>query len=60
VSLFTGENGFGTEKNPSIMYMNGINCRGCHIFHETDKKDIETLKAGESSCEKCHGKVMIT
>ncbi len=56
VSLYTGENGFGTEKNPSIMYMNGINCRGCHIFHETDKKDIETFKAGESSCEKCHGK----
>lgn len=56
VSLYTGENGFGTEKNPSIMYMNGINCRGCHIFHETDKKDIKTFKAGESSCEKCHGK----
>jgi nitrate/TMAO reductase-like tetraheme cytochrome c subunit len=56
VTLYTGENGFGTEKNPSIMYMNGINCRGCHIFHETDTKDIATLKAGESSCEKCHGK----
>jgi hypothetical protein len=56
VSLFTGENGFGTEKDPSIMYLNGINCRGCHIFHETDNKDIKTYKAGESSCEKCHGK----
>jgi nitrate/TMAO reductase-like tetraheme cytochrome c subunit len=56
VSLYTGENGFGTEKDPSIMYLNGINCKGCHIFHETDKKDIKTFKAGESSCEKCHGK----
>ena len=56
VSLYTGENGYGTENNPSIMYVNGINCRGCHIFHETDKKDVETFKAGESSCEKCHGK----
>ena len=56
VSLFTGENGYGTEKDPSIMYLNGINCRGCHIFHETDRRDIKTYKAGESSCEKCHGK----
>jgi hypothetical protein len=56
VSLYTGENGFGTEKDPSIMYLNGINCRGCHIFHETDRMDIKTFTAGESSCEKCHGK----
>jgi hypothetical protein len=56
VSLYTGENGFAVDKNPSIMYLNGINCRGCHIFHETDKRDIETFKAGESSCEKCHGR----
>ena len=38
------------------MYLNGINCRGCHIFHETDNKDIKTYKASETSCEKCHGK----
>jgi len=56
VSLFTGENGFNVEKTPSIMYLNGINCKGCHIFHEFDKKDIGITKAGESSCEKCHGK----
>jgi Zn ribbon nucleic-acid-binding protein len=56
VDLFTGSNGFGVEKNPSVMYMNGINCRGCHIFHETDKKDVKTFKAETSSCEKCHGK----
>lgn len=56
VSLFTGENGFGVEKNPSVMFLNGINCKGCHIFHEEDKSKIETLKSGESSCEKCHGK----
>ncbi|HAY35155.1 MAG TPA: cytochrome c3 family protein [Ignavibacteria bacterium] len=56
VSLFTGENGFGVEKNPSVMFLNGINCRGCHIFHEENKSGINTLKSGESSCEKCHGK----
>ena len=55
VGLFTGESGYKVEKTPSVMYMNGINCRGCHIFHEVDKKDINIYKAGESVCEKCHG-----
>jgi hypothetical protein len=55
VSLFTGENGFDVEKTPSVMYMNGINCKGCHIFHEVSKRDIETSIAGAGSCEKCHG-----
>jgi hypothetical protein len=56
VSLYTGENGFGTEKSPSVMYLNGINCKGCHVFHEIDKNEIKTSKAGGSSCEQCHGK----
>jgi hypothetical protein len=56
VSLFTGENGFNVSKTPSAMFLNGINCRGCHVFHEMDKMDITTSKAGEKSCEKCHGK----
>lgn len=56
VSLYTGENGFGVEKTPSAMFLNGINCRGCHIFHEMDKMDISTSTAGNKSCEKCHGK----
>jgi hypothetical protein len=56
VSLFTGENGFDVEKTPSAMFLNGINCRGCHVFHEMDKMDITTSKAGGKSCEKCHGK----
>ncbi|RPI18482.1 MAG: hypothetical protein EHM58_05355 [Ignavibacteriae bacterium] len=56
VSLYTGENGFNVDKSPSVMYMNGINCKGCHVFHETDKKDITTSKSGGSSCDKCHGK----
>lgn len=56
VSLFTGENGFNVEKTPSVMFLSGINCRGCHVFHEMDKMDITTSKAGYKSCEKCHGK----
>ncbi len=56
VSLYTGENGFNVEKSPSAMFINGINCRGCHIFHEMDKMDINTSKSGGKACEKCHGK----
>lgn len=56
VSLYTGENGFNTEKTPSAMYLNGINCRGCHVFHEMDRMDITTSVAGGKSCDKCHGK----
>jgi hypothetical protein len=56
VNLFTGEGGFNTEKTPSVMFLNGINCKGCHIFHETSKNDISTSKSKGSSCEMCHGK----
>ena len=56
VSLYTGENGFNVEKSPSAMFINGINCRGCHIFHEMDKMDINTSTSGGKACEKCHGK----
>lgn len=55
VKLYIGEGGFETEKTPSAMFMNGINCKGCHVFHEVDKMLISTSKAGSSSCEKCHG-----
>jgi hypothetical protein len=56
VSLFTGENGINTDKSPSVMFLNGINCKGCHIFHETSKREIVTSQATGSSCEVCHGK----
>lgn len=56
VSLYTGENGFNVDKSPSSMFLNGINCRGCHVFHEMDKMDIKTSKSGSKACEKCHGK----
>lgn len=56
VSLYTGENGFNVEKSPSAMFLNGINCRGCHVFHEMDKNAITTSKSSGSACEKCHGK----
>ena len=55
VKLFTGEDGFGAEKTPSAMYLNGINCKGCHVFHEVSNKGVKITKAGKGSCEKCHG-----
>jgi hypothetical protein len=55
VSLFTGENGFGVDNSPSAMYLNGINCKGCHVFHNLDAKGITTSKAGKNSCNQCHG-----
>ncbi len=56
VSLYTGENGFNVDKTPSLMFLDGINCRGCHIFHEMDKMDINTSTSSGKACEKCHGK----
>jgi hypothetical protein len=55
VDLFTGQNGKNVDKTPSVMYMNGINCKGCHIFHEVSQRDIQTTKASVKSCEQCHG-----
>ncbi len=55
VSLFSGENGFNVDATPSSMFINGISCKGCHVFHERDRMDISTSKARGSSCEKCHG-----
>ncbi len=56
MSLYSGENGFGTDKMPNIMYLNGINCKGCHVFHIVDSKGITTSKSSPESCNKCHGK----
>jgi nitrate/TMAO reductase-like tetraheme cytochrome c subunit len=56
VSLYTGENGYNTEKSPSSMYLIGINCKGCHIFHETTNKDVLFTKSKGQACENCHGK----
>ncbi|MCB0723739.1 MAG: cytochrome c3 family protein [Ignavibacteriae bacterium] len=56
VNLFTGRNGFNVKDFPSTMYLNGINCKGCHIFHQVDSKGIETSKSKGEACETCHGK----
>lgn len=54
-TLFSGElNGHTTMPNP--MQEIGLNCKGCHIFHEeTGNIGEETFKADSESCERCHG-----
>jgi predicted CXXCH cytochrome family protein len=55
VKLFAGENGFNTENRPSSMYVSGINCKGCHVLHETSN-NVVTYKSKEEACDRCHGK----
>jgi len=56
VKMYAGETGFNTDNHPSSMYLSGINCKGCHILHETSNKNITTYKSREEACDKCHGK----
>lgn len=57
--LFTGKGGKGLPDHPSPMYMGGLNCQACHLYHEPAdgfrvKGDI--VRASAESCEPCHGK----
>lgn len=46
----------GQTKMPNPMQEIGLNCKGCHIFHEEiNIIGEETFKAKEQSCERCHG-----
>jgi len=55
VKLFTGQGGKDVENTPSPMFESGLNCAGCHIFHENMKLG-KVNTAGPRSCESCHGK----
>jgi len=44
---------------PNIMLEKGLNCKGCHIFHEETGGRIiksETLISKARACESCHGR----
>lgn len=56
VQLYSGSSGFNTESSPSSMFQSGINCKGCHILHETSKNNITTSKSQKEACDNCHGK----
>jgi hypothetical protein len=56
--LFHGEGGRDVANHPSPMYTGGLNCQGCHIFHQTNpdfSPGGETVVARQESCEPCHG-----
>jgi regulator of sigma D len=57
-NLYAGTGGRDVPHEPNQMYEIGLNCRGCHIFHEIgkDQSNGTTFYAKSASCEKCHGK----
>ncbi len=56
LELYTGSGGVDVPESPSPMFTAGLNCRGCHLFHESNaKNNVETYRAGKNSCERCHG-----
>ncbi|MCP5103131.1 MAG: hypothetical protein GY950_07125 [bacterium] len=57
--LFTGKGGRGIPDHPSPMYMSGLNCQACHLYHQSAdefREKGETVRASAESCEPCHGK----
>lgn len=57
--LFSGTGAKGLPRHPSTMFESGLNCQGCHIFHqpvENFKEKGVTFLASAESCEPCHGK----
>ena len=53
--LFSGTGGKNIENHPNPMFTAGLNCKACHIFHESEFGiSGKTFATGES-CEKCHG-----
>jgi nitrate/TMAO reductase-like tetraheme cytochrome c subunit len=56
--LFRGQGGRGVADHPSPMYSGGLNCQGCHIFHQSSpgfEAGGESVVARRESCEPCHG-----
>lgn len=54
--LFSGTGGKNVKNHPNPMFTAGLNCRACHIYHESEFGiSGKTLATGES-CERCHGK----
>lgn len=56
--LFHGQGGRHVDDHPSPMYTGGLNCQGCHIFHQANADFVpggETVVARRESCEPCHG-----
>jgi len=58
LNLFSGTGGKNVPPHPNPMFDEGLNCQGCHIFHQLGNgypEMGETLVAGVESCDGCHG-----
>jgi nitrate/TMAO reductase-like tetraheme cytochrome c subunit len=55
-NLFSGTGGRNVENHPNPMFNAGLNCKACHIFHESEFGISGKTYATGESCEKCHGK----
>ncbi|MEE9167302.1 MAG: cytochrome c3 family protein [Candidatus Neomarinimicrobiota bacterium] len=58
LDLFSGMGGKDVPPHPNPMFDEGLNCQGCHIFHQLESGFAEmgeTALARAESCEKCHG-----
>ncbi len=59
LDLFSGMGGKYVPSHPNPMFDEGLNCQGCHIFHQYENgfpEMGETIVARVESCEGCHGK----
>ncbi len=54
--LFAGKKVDGIKAEPNPMYLKGLHCSSCHIFHKKLFKNSNVRYANKKSCEKCHGK----
>ncbi len=56
--LFSGSGGKNVPQHPNPMFETGLNCQGCHLFHNVEQ-GYESLGqsslANAESCEICHG-----
>ncbi len=55
-ALFTGQKIDGIKGDANPMYLVGLECASCHIFHDEIAKDSGVMRANPKSCETCHGK----
>ena len=53
--LFSGTGGKNVVNHPNPMFTAGLNCKACHIYHESEFGISGKTRATGKSCEKCHG-----
>lgn len=53
--LFSGSGGRNVKEHPNPMFTAGLNCKACHIFHESEFGLASNTIATGESCERCHG-----